>query len=123
MPATKILRRIGFFYNLPLLDRIHILRALAQAREDAEEAAIVGYLESGRPYAAVPAVEDDVLLDDRPFIGPLHILTDGVFAWPRTLSYWVRRHHVRLPPEFVAHMKGADWVIPQDVDFKGTTLD
>jgi len=30
--------------------------------------------------------------------------TDGVYVWPEGLSHYVRKHHVRLPDEFVRHV-------------------
>jgi len=118
-----VLQQVGFIHRLPPLDRAHVLGFFAQPTAVADEAAILRYLESGQLYATVPGVEDDPLLDGRPLIGPMHICTDGVFAWPQTLAYWVKTHHVRLPAEFVQHMKVTGWVIPQDLDCTRMTLD
>ena len=35
-------------------------------------------------------------------------LTDGVYIWPEGLAHYVLDHHVRLPPEFVAHVGARD---------------
>jgi hypothetical protein len=32
-------------------------------------------------------------------------LTDGVYAWPQGLAHYVTEHNVRLPHEFVEHMR------------------
>ena len=43
-------------------------------------------------------------------------LTDGIWMWPEGLHVYVDRYSVRLPDEFVAHMKQNDFEIPQDLD-------
>jgi hypothetical protein len=35
-------------------------------------------------------------------------LTDGSYLWPQGLAHYVRDHHVRLPAEFVAHVRLRD---------------
>ena len=35
-------------------------------------------------------------------------LTDGSYLWPEGLVHYVRDHHVRLPAEFVAHVRLRD---------------
>lgn len=32
-------------------------------------------------------------------------LTDGVYVWPEGLPHYVQRHRVRLPDEFLAHVR------------------
>jgi len=39
------------------------------------------------------------------FIPPLSMQTDGVWAWPNVLAYYVERYHCRLPDEFVSHVR------------------
>ena len=36
-------------------------------------------------------------------------LTDGFWLWPEGLWIYVSRYHVRLPDEFVAHMRAVDF--------------
>lgn len=42
-------------------------------------------------------------------------LCDGVWLWPEGLHVYVDRFHVRLPDEFVAHMRQNEFVIPGDL--------
>ena len=35
-------------------------------------------------------------------------LTDGIYIWPEGLAHYIRNHHVRLPAEFVEHVKRRD---------------
>ena len=39
-------------------------------------------------------------------------LTDGVWAWPEGLWVYVKRYDVRLPSEFVEHMRRNGFVVP-----------
>lgn len=123
MNTTRILRRVGFFHQLPVVDRIHVLRSLAHQRAAAEEAGVIRYLDAGYLFAAVPGLEDDVLSPQRPIIGPLHVRTDGCFAWPSTLSYWVKQYHISLPQEFIDHMLKCEWSPPPPFDLSGMMLD
>ncbi len=49
-------------------------------------------------------------------IGSPDILTDGIWAWPGDLPYYVKHYNVRLPCEFIAHAKTNDWKVPNTVD-------
>jgi hypothetical protein len=115
--AEKVcLNRIGCFYQLPEADRLHVLKLLASCEPLQDEEGITGYLDSGLLIAHCPGVETDPLLPDAPFAGPLHVLTDGQYAWPKTLSYWVRQHHLRLPDEFLEHIRSAGYRVPAALD-------
>lgn len=110
------LKRIGCYYQLPEADRLHVLNLLAGKEPIPDEAAIADYLDCGLLIAAVPGVEDDPLLPDAPIAGALHVLTDGKYAWPQTLSYWVRQHHVLLPKEFLEHIRGVAYRMADNLE-------
>ncbi|GLY52563.1 hypothetical protein [Lentzea sp. NBRC 102530] len=38
--------------------------------------------------------------------------TDGVWVWDGTLVHYLRRYHVALPEEFLAHMAANAWTVP-----------
>jgi hypothetical protein len=42
-------------------------------------------------------------------LGPEHVLTDGVFAWPSTLALYVDRYDIALPTAFEEHMRAHQW--------------
>jgi len=112
----SLLRKVGFFFELPSEQRIEALRSIHQEAAQADEEKIVGYLESGTVYGAMPGVEQDVLSHPPQAIGPTHIQTDGTWAWPVTLIYYVRRYHIALPEEFVRHMRLGGWRCPLNVN-------
>lgn len=39
-------------------------------------------------------------------------MTDGTYFWSSTLSYYVRKYHLRLPADFLAHMAALNWSPP-----------
>ncbi len=84
------------------------------------EEKIIGYLEAGRLIAAVMTIEEDPLTDPPAKIGPPDVRTDGPWAWPQTLAYYVERYHLSLPQEFVQHMEGKAWQCPEDIQANGT---
>lgn len=122
MSDKVFLQGVGFYYRLPELDRLHILQLLAQTEPVHDEEAIARYLESGLVIAAVPGVETDLLLPDTPFAGALHIRTDGYYAWPQTLSYWVRRHHILLPEAVLKHIRFSVYRTPSNLNLEKLVL-
>ncbi|MFL6172915.1 MAG: hypothetical protein ACJ716_08480, partial [Marmoricola sp.] len=54
-------------------------------------------------------------------------LTDGVYIWPEGLAHYVREHQVRLPRDFVAHVRAraelADDVTVDDSWWRHASLD
>jgi hypothetical protein len=42
--------------------------------------------------------------------------SDGVWVWPEGLAHYVRSHDVRLPEDFVAHMRSRTFRPPAEVD-------
>jgi hypothetical protein len=61
------------------------------------------------PLAATGSVVDDALDVTKKAVAPLEIATDGIWVWPRDLSYYVGNYHLALPSEFVEHMRMCSW--------------
>lgn len=97
----KSLKTAGFFRELMHGDDggaslIDLRRAVALM----EEERIVEYLRKGVPLIVSPGVVYDVLDGGGP-IGTGGILTDGEWAWPDDLAYYLEKYHVALPEDFV----------------------
>lgn len=106
----------GFFRELPHGFPIGpSLRTLVSAIPQEDEARIIAYLKGGVISAVAVCTTDDVL-SPRPhtLIGPLRILTDGIWEWPSDLAHYVERYHVRIPAAFVAHMRARNWQVPSE---------
>jgi hypothetical protein len=124
-PWADKLIKVGFFRELDHGDVGG--PSLEESRAEApgpDEDRTVAYLESGHRLNFSSEVANDWLADDPDVeIGPPHILTDGTYAWPADLSYYVRNYHVRLPKHFVKHIKRNDFQVPANVDVASLTLE
>lgn len=115
--------RLGFFHELQGDQAAAVLSALRQERPDAEEHELVGYLRQGRPFAHCMQTEVDPLTSPPTALGAVVLLTDGRWAWPESLPYFVRTYHLRLPAEFIDHARANSWICPtpdsQDMMLEG----
>jgi len=104
-PRARKLLRVGFFAELdhggPDGDS---LRASRNESPQPHEARIVAYLRSAPVLVEEADSVADVLDPDGEWIGPPSIHTDGVWAWPADLAYYVEHYHVTLPTPFVEHV-------------------
>jgi hypothetical protein len=90
-------------------DSAQALSALRRANAQPHEADIVKYLRGGTTFIFSPGVVRDVLDGSGP-IGSGSVLTDGEWAWPDTLPYYVEKYHVELPAEFVSAIAAKQFV-------------
>jgi hypothetical protein len=108
----KNLENVGFFEELPHgYPHGGSLAAAVGKLGDENIKDIIGYLRAGKLFVVSPGVAIDVLSKDRQLIGTLAIQTDGDWAWPSDLAYYVQTYRVALPPTFVQHMRTRRWVI------------
>lgn len=110
------LRKVGYFFEQPLDERAATLRALVRATPHPNEQNILKYLDAGTVYGVQTGVEQDILSASKPIIGAVQLKTDGVWAWPQSLVYYVRQYHIALPDEFVSHMAVHAWKCNAAVD-------
>jgi hypothetical protein len=108
----KKLNKVGFFRELPHGDEDGpILREMVSSSPHQDEANVLNYLNLGEELITCLGLTSDVLYPSSEMISP-HILTDGVWAWPLDLEYYVRTYHVQLPEPFLRHMNKNQWKIP-----------
>ncbi len=67
----------------------------------------------GACWRASGVLARDEFDDEHAPIGQLNILTDGDWAWPSDLSYYVDKYAVELPGDFVRNAAGRSWVVPE----------
>jgi hypothetical protein len=107
----KQLRPVGFFrelrHGMPNGPSLHDAQS---PTAHTNEQKIVTYLRSGHLFIATPGIVRDVLMPAGPVIGSPHVMTDGEWAWPNDLPYYVGQYHVALPAEFIDHMEANDWM-------------
>jgi hypothetical protein len=113
----KKLKLAGFFRELPHgLESGPSLRESVASTAHGLELKILEYLRNGKLVIATPGLVGDVLSNPGvPVVAP-HIFTDGEWAWPGDLIYYVSKYHVRVPAEFLKHMEANGWHVPDDID-------
>lgn len=107
------LKRVGFFSDLRYGEPSE--RRIADCVRDIcteDQGKYSVYLSSGRMIIASPGFSRDIFSPDK-IIGPLSMLTDGVYIWPSDLAYYVRSYNVQLPEHFIAHGDELGWMIPE----------
>jgi hypothetical protein len=109
------LKRLGFFRELEHGDQAgpSLVDLLGnEPRED--ETKIHDYLNNGLLFIGCPGLVEDVFDKTVGPIGSPSILTDGVWAWPDDLSYYVKKYHILLPVEFTDHARRNSFIIPHE---------
>jgi hypothetical protein len=91
------------------------LAALRGKRSDDHLAEVVAYLRAGKLLVMSPGLVHDPLEPGR-LAGKRSMRTDGVFAWPDSLAYFVERYRVELPAAFEHHMARSGWTMPEAID-------
>jgi hypothetical protein len=118
----RILQRVGTFVEHGFdHDGAPSLVALRGQRPPAHKAEVVAYLRAGVALSLSPGRVDDHFEPGRR-AGTAGLRTDGHFAWPDYLAYYVDRHDVALPAELEAHMAAHAWSVPAGIDVRELAL-
>ncbi|GIJ27415.1 hypothetical protein Vqi01_25770 [Micromonospora qiuiae] len=75
-------------------------------------AQVVGYLNSGHILIDVMDVADDPFDPGQQVLNGSTVLTDGDWLWRKDLAYYVRRHRVAVPEEFLILIRDRDYAVP-----------
>ncbi|MFI9030776.1 hypothetical protein [Streptomyces sp. NPDC053560] len=75
---------------------------------------IAEYLLAGHEIFSVMGSSEDVLGTGKTILGGDSILSDGEWLWRGDLWFYVRTHHVKLPDEFLAHVRENDYFMPAE---------
>ena len=81
---------------------------------------VVAYLNAGHDLIAMMDVQDDFFDSSRQVLGGSSVRTDGEWLWRDDLSYYVRRHDVRIPDDFLESIRRRHYIVP---DLDDETLD
>jgi hypothetical protein len=109
---AKEFLRVGFFRELHDDPSLPSIREAVRPSRYPDEERIVAYLEAGVCLAACGGVQHDVLDPSSKRVTSPDMVTDGVWLWPGELPYYVAAHGVKLPAEFVGHMRQNGWAVP-----------
>lgn len=104
------MRQVGFFKELPHGDPQGL--SVADARGPLEERSrVADYLEGATVLFASPGLVVSVVADCDARL-ERHVLTDGVWAWPKELAHYVRYHGVTVPDDMLARIEAAKYEPP-----------
>jgi hypothetical protein len=91
------------------------LASARQHRSAEHKTEVLHFLRAGKPLMAAPSHTRDAFtgaaIADKPTI-----VTNGVYAWPLALAYYVEHHNIVLPEAFEAHMARHGWQVPEELD-------
>ncbi|MCZ7374902.1 hypothetical protein [Micromonospora sp. WMMC250] len=73
---------------------------------------VVAYLNSGHVLIDVMDVADDAFDPAQQVMNGSTVMTDGDWLWRKDLAYYVRRHRVALPEDFLALIRERDYAVP-----------
>lgn len=113
-----MLMRIGFFKEFFLRPSdypwLPSIKDAITCNPPSDENRLVEYLSAGNYVASVMEALEDVLTGElfKESGGCSSLLTDGLWLWRQDLSHYVRRHHVRLPDEFILHIRSNLYLPP-----------
>ena len=107
---------VGFFPELAAVGEFGEVSIFSSVRETGEddENFIVDYLDGGHCIVDVTESVPDVVsgrLHPRS-AGGSSLITDGAWVWRQDLAHYVITYHVRMPEEFLSHMRSVGHRVP-----------
>ncbi|MEW2303015.1 hypothetical protein AB0958_24080 [Streptomyces sp. NPDC006655] len=111
-----MLRLLGFFDDFGHSGVVAAgpLAAQVQASGESDEAEIVEYLDVGHRLTHFMEAGVDVLTGEahRHTSGCSSLVTDGMWVWRADFAHYLEVHHVPLPGDFVARVRGLGHQMP-----------
>jgi hypothetical protein len=106
------IKEFGFFRRMAKDDAIKELNRLRSAQPRPNEDLALGYLKGGTQILMVPAINNDLLAENRSLIGPPNIFTDGIWIWNAEVIFYVEKYHIEIPEELRLRMEQNEWICP-----------
>lgn len=110
------LKEIGLFKELPYGNEYGPSINDYLSDRNSDEVSIINYIISGEVLIVSPGVVYDVFDTSKLIDGGPYLLTDGEYVWLKELAYYIGQYHIKLPYEFILHMKSNKWRIPQNIE-------
>lgn len=118
---SRTAKRVGCFRELGYEDGPSLVEARGK-RTSNHRHEVVAYLKAGRLLVMSPGIVRDYF-DRGSVAGTRSIRTDGTFAWPDSLAFYVERYAIELPADFEQHMAAQHWHMPHEIDIVGLVPD
>ncbi|WP_328612503.1 ferredoxin [Amycolatopsis sp. NBC_00355] len=88
----------------------------------AEIERVLSYLDTAPVILASRSYGADAFAPDRADAVPMNFRTDGAWAWPGAVAYYLREHGVPPDPDLVAHIRARRFTAPSEVSAEATVL-
>ncbi|MFG1643589.1 ferredoxin [Amycolatopsis sp. NPDC049252] len=88
----------------------------------AEAERVLAYLDAAPVILASRSYGTDAFAPDRTDAVPMNFRTDGAWAWPGAVAYYLREHGVPPDPDLVAHIRARRFAAPSEVSAEATVL-
>jgi hypothetical protein len=111
--VTKLICLGSYRELIDNADYPSITSAIADSPQDNEDK-IVAYLRNSVCIGGRGGYIPDVLDPSSRVPLSAHPYTDGTYFWTLDLAHYVEKYHLRLPPDFIAHMKSRNWRPPTE---------
>jgi hypothetical protein len=115
--GKRVAKSVGCFRDLGYEGAPSVADVRGKRSPD-HQAQVVAYLKAGRVLVMSPGLVRDAF-DRSSVAGSRSIRTDGEFAWPDSLAFYVERYLVELPRDFEEHMAARLWKMPDEIDIDG----
>jgi hypothetical protein len=83
---------------------------------------VLAYLEGAPVILASRSNGSDAFAPERTDAVPMTFRTDGAWAWPGAIAYYLREHGVPPDPDLVAHIRARRFTAPSEVSAEATVL-
>lgn len=88
----------------------------------AEIERLLAYLDAAPVILASRSNGPDAFAPERADVVPMNFRTDGAWAWPGAVAYYLREHGVPPDPDLVAHIRARRFTPPAEVGDAATDL-
>lgn len=78
-----------------------------------EREQVLAYLEAAPAVLASRSYGADAFAPERVDVVPMVFRTDGSWAWPAAVAYYLREHDVAPDPELLGHIRGHRFAVPE----------
>ncbi|WP_030302810.1 hypothetical protein [Streptomyces katrae] len=109
----KILGFCDEFWSAKAGESKASVRDLVRESGEADESALLEYLDGGYEILSFMGSVNDVLGSDERILGGDNILTDGEWVWRGDLWFYVATYHLSLPDEFLQQVRSHRYVMPE----------
>ncbi|MER6787916.1 hypothetical protein ABT330_25385 [Streptomyces sp. NPDC000658] len=109
---TEKLKPVGFYSDTEVGEPHQPTLESSRGKFTGPMDAIVLYLQNAHHIAISGSGVYDELSSDKPLIGALSIQTDGIWCWPSSYPYYVKKYRAEVPDGLLELARSRQWNPP-----------